>query len=131
MSNHVEGLDELLGDDIQVQNLIDQDRERETRLRRLGIYTPDTLSKSVKGDAKQPYLIEGLLRMTYGANMLRGWWRRAFRCRRCGISSATARLLSPSVMTVRCWRGCRKRQESWTMVRLSRIFQGRTIILPR
>jgi RecA-family ATPase len=45
--------------------------EQDQRLRRLGIYTPQTLRKAVARDAKKPFLVEGLLRMR-SVNLLVG-----------------------------------------------------------
>ena len=39
-----------------------EEAQRNKRLQKLGIFTPDRLSESVKKDAKKPFLIEGLLR---------------------------------------------------------------------
>jgi len=42
--------------------LVSPEHQQRNLLRTLGIHTPDTLLESIQKDAKEPYLIEGLLR---------------------------------------------------------------------
>src|SRR5262245_55632050 len=64
-------MEEMVDETAQFDDTIDADADRRKQMRELGIATPLTLEEAVKAEAKQPYLIDGLLR-TRSVNLLVG-----------------------------------------------------------